>query len=89
MAVRVVALEAEARGQAVEVSSLAPGVIDTGMQATVRGSDPADFADVERFRAMKADGVLRSADDVAADILRLEAAGKLRGDAVQDLRQLA
>jgi benzil reductase ((S)-benzoin forming) len=89
MAARVVALEAEARGQAVEVSSLAPGVIDTGMQATVRGADPADFADVERFRAMKADGVLRAAADVAADILRLEAAGKLRGDAVQDLRQLA
>ena len=26
---------------------------------------------------------------IAADILRLEAAGRLRGDAVQDLRQLA
>ena len=89
MAARVVALEAAERGLAVEVSSLAPGVIDTGMQATVRGADAADFADVERFRAMKAEGVLRSADDVAADILRLEAAGKLRGDPVQDLRQLA
>lgn len=89
MAARVVALEAAERGLAVEVSSLAPGVIDTGMQATVRGADAADFADVERFRAMKADGVLRPAGDVAADILRLEAAGRLRGDPVQDLRQLA
>jgi len=38
---------------------------------------------------MKAEGALRPADDVAADILRLEAAGKLVGDPVQDLRQLA
>jgi benzil reductase ((S)-benzoin forming) len=88
MASRVVALEAESRGLAVEVSSLAPGVIDTGMQETVRGASAEDFADVERFRAMKAEGTLRDAADVAADILRLEAAGRLRGDPIQDLRQL-
>jgi benzil reductase ((S)-benzoin forming) len=89
MASRAVALEAEARGLAVEVSSLAPGVIDTPMQEKVRGASAEDFVDVERFRAMKADGTLRPADDVAADILRLEAAGRLRGDPIQDLRQLA
>ena len=89
MASRVAALEAEMRGFAVEVASLAPGVIDTAMQATVRGASVEDFADVERFRAMKAEGTLRAAADVAADILRLEAAGKLKGDAIQDLRQSA
>jgi len=89
MASRVVALEAATRGLAVEVASLAPGVIDTSMQATVRGASAEDFADVERFRAMKAEGTLRPAADVAADILRLEAAGKLAGDAIQDLRQIA
>ena len=89
MASRAVALEAEARGLAIEVSSLAPGVIDTPMQAVVRGAAPEDFVDVERFRTMKADGTLRPAADVAADILRLEAAGRLAGDPVQDLRQIA
>ena len=89
MATRVVALESKSRGLAVEAVSLAPGVIDTGMQQTVRGASAEDFADVERFRDMKAQGVLREADDVAADILRLEAAGKLAGDAVLDLRALA
>jgi benzil reductase ((S)-benzoin forming) len=89
MASRVVALEAQQRGLAVEVVSLAPGVIDTGMQGTVRGASVEAFADVERFRKMKADGMLRSADEVAADILRLEAAGRLRGDVVRDLRQIA
>ena len=88
MASRVAALEARSRGHAVDVVSLAPGVIDTGMQGTVRGLPPEDFADVERFRRMKAEGALRSADDVAADILRLEAAGRLGAEPVADLREL-
>jgi NAD(P)-dependent dehydrogenase (short-subunit alcohol dehydrogenase family) len=89
MASRAVALEAQARGHAVEVCSLAPGVIDTGMQATVRAASAEAFADVERFRKLKRDGALRPAADVAADILRLEAAGKLGGEVIQDLREIA
>lgn len=89
MASRTVALECEARGLAVEVVSLAPGVIDTPMQGQVRAAPAESFRDVERFRAMKAEGALRPADDVAADILRLEAAGAFRGDAVRDLREIA
>jgi len=38
---------------------------------------------------MKAEGVLRAPADVAADILRLEGEGRLKGDPVQDLRQIA
>jgi benzil reductase ((S)-benzoin forming) len=89
MASRVVALEAEQRASGVEVVSLAPGVIDTPMQAVVRGASAEDFVDVERFRQMKAEGALRPADDVAADILRLESEGKLRGEPIADLRALA
>lgn len=89
MASRTVALECESRGLAVEVASLAPGVVDTPMQEAVRAAPAERFMDVERFRAMKAEGVLRPADDVAADILRLEQAGALRGEPVQDLRQIA
>ena len=88
MASRSVALEMQARGRAVEVTSLAPGVIDTDMQGTVRAASAKNFIDVERFRTMKAEGALRGADDVAADILRLEAAGKLAAAVVLDLREL-
>jgi NAD(P)-dependent dehydrogenase (short-subunit alcohol dehydrogenase family) len=88
MATRVVALEAQARRKPVEAVSLAPGVIDTAMQGEIRGTSAEQFADVERFRAMKAEGKLRDAGDVAADILRLEAQGRLVGDAVLDLREL-
>ena len=45
--------------------------------------------DVERFRQMKNEGVLRPADEVAADILAAEKAGKLTGEALLDLRTLA
>lgn len=89
MASQVVALEAAAREQPLEVVSLAPGVIDTPMQDLVRSATPQQFVDVERFRAMKADGVLRPPAEVAADILRLEAAGKLAGEPIRDLRQIA
>jgi benzil reductase ((S)-benzoin forming) len=88
MASRVAALEAESRRHAVEVVSLAPGVIDTDMQATVRSQPEEAFADVERFRRMKAEGQLRPAEDVAADILRAESEGRLKGDPVLDLRSL-
>jgi benzil reductase ((S)-benzoin forming) len=88
MATRVVALEAETRGRPIEAVSLAPGVIDTGMQGVVRGAAQEDFVDVERFRTLKAEGALRPAQEVAADILRLEAAGQLKAEAVLDLRQL-
>jgi len=88
MASRVAHEEARGRGEAIEVVSLAPGVIDTGMQATVRGASAEVFPDVERFLALKAEGKLRSADDVAADILRLEEAGRLAGEPVRDLREM-
>jgi len=88
MATRVVALEAQARRRPVEAVSLAPGVIDTQMQGEIRGTTPEQFADVERFRAMHEEGKLRPAGEVAADILRLEAAGRLVGDVVLDLREL-
>lgn len=88
MASRCVALEAATRGSRVEVVSLAPGVIDTHMQGVVRSVGVEDFPDLERFKELHASGQLRSAEDVARDILRLEAAGALKGEAVLDLRDL-
>jgi benzil reductase ((S)-benzoin forming) len=89
MASRTAALEAAGRGRAVEIVSLAPGVIDTDMQGTVRAASVEAFADVERFRQLKAEGALRRPEDVAADILRLEAEGRLGREPVQDLREMA
>ena len=89
MASRVAALEARARGHPVDVVSLAPGIIDTAMQGVVRNTSAEMFIDVERFRKMKLEGELRPPEDVAGEILRAEAEGRLSGDAPLDLRNLA
>jgi benzil reductase ((S)-benzoin forming) len=65
------ALEGYIRALAVEgfkVYSLNPGVIDTDMQAVVRG---ADFPQVAEFVAMKSEGELKPANDVAKSLVRL------------------
>ena len=54
------------------ICSLAPGVIDTEMQAEIRATTPDRFPDKERFVAMKRDGTLRSPELVgklAVDLL--------------------
>lgn len=88
MASRVMAEECAAAGNGLKVTSLAPGIIDTGMQAEIRVTSADDFADVERFRAFKAEGALASADAVAEQILRLDAAGRLPAG-LADIRELS
>lgn len=51
--------------RAVRAVALAPGVVDTGMQATIRD---ADFAQVQRFRDLKENDQLASPDDTAKRI---------------------
>ncbi|QOT77661.1 SDR family oxidoreductase [Cupriavidus basilensis] len=51
--------------RAVRAVALAPGVVDTGMQATIRN---ADFAQVQRFRDLKDNDQLASPDDTAQRI---------------------
>jgi len=53
----------------VRIVSLAPGVIDTPMQARIRASQPEAFPALDNFKAMHATGQLSSPDDVAARIV--------------------
>jgi NAD(P)-dependent dehydrogenase (short-subunit alcohol dehydrogenase family) len=66
---RAVALEEAARSNGAKVVSLAPGVIDTGMQTQLRDSDPAGFPDRENFVQLQAKGQLTSPQDAAARVL--------------------
>ena len=69
MFTRCIVAEHAGRPNAPRVCSLAPGVIDTDMQVTIRAADQADFPPVERFRKLKADGALGSPAQVAERIL--------------------
>ena len=88
MATRAAALEASVRDPSLAICSLAPGVVDTPMQAQVRGATAEQFPDVARFRAMKLDGALRPAEDVARDIVKLIQENKLSNGGNFDFREL-
>ena len=88
MATRVAALEAAITDPTLSICTLAPGVVDTQMQGLIRGTNEAQFPDVARFRAMKADGLLRDAHDVARDIVALIAGAKLTNGGNFDIREM-
>lgn len=88
MATRVAALEAAITDPTLSICTLAPGVVDTQMQGLIRGTNEAQFPDVARFRAMKADGLLRDANDVARDIVALVAGAKLTNGGNFDIREM-
>ena len=71
MATRVMAEEAAEFDPTLTICSLAPGVVDTPMQASVRSQSAEAFPDVARFQDMHASGQLREANDVARDIIDL------------------
>ena len=88
MATRVAALEASTLDPTLSICSLAPGVVDTDMQAFIRGTNKKHFPDVARFQAMKADGALRDAHTVATEIIALVAGGRLTNGGNFDIRDL-
>jgi benzil reductase ((S)-benzoin forming) len=80
-------LNAENHG--VRVVSLAPGVIDTGMQQVIRASDPVDFPNVNRFTQMHEQNQLASPADVAARILRYVDSEEFGSTLLDDIRNYA
>lgn len=80
-------LHAENHG--VRIVSLAPGVIDTGMQETIRGSATADFPNVERFAQMHEQGQLAAPSDVADRILRYLSSDDFGTTVLDDIRNHA
>jgi benzil reductase ((S)-benzoin forming) len=72
--------------QGIRVFSVAPGIVDTAMQAEIREADQSDFPALERFRDFKNAGKLMSADEVAEKIFYLLSNPALFPEVVQDVR---
>ncbi len=66
---RCLALEEAAHPQGVRVVSLAPGVIDTDMQAQLRAAPVEQFPDQPRFAGLQAKQLLVSPANAAAQVL--------------------
>ena len=85
---RCVALEEAQRSQGAKICSLAPGVIDTGMQFQLRSTPATDFADVSRFQALHAQGQLASPEDTADKILAYLGRADFGDEPVADIRNV-
>ncbi|MBT2582089.1 SDR family NAD(P)-dependent oxidoreductase [Planococcus sp. ISL-109] len=55
----------------VKAVSVAPGIIDTAMQETIRNSGEEDFPQLEHFRDYKRSGKLSSPEETAAGLIAL------------------
>lgn len=66
--VRTVALEQGGEPHPFLALSIEPGVIDTEMQASIRGTSAQDFPELQRFVALKQSGSLRPPEEVAEAI---------------------
>lgn len=66
---RVVALEQDRVANPVEIVSIAPGIIDTDMQETIRTSDEDAFPLLEKFINYKEQGLLSSAEETARKLI--------------------
>ncbi len=61
----------EERDHGLRAYSVAPGVVDTDMQARIRECTEAEFPEVERFRSLKRDGGFNTVPWVAEHLLRI------------------
>lgn len=84
---RCVALDQAGQPNAARIVSLAPGIIDTDMQADLRASDASRFPGREKFVQAKASGALTSPSDAAKRVLAHLARADFGSDTVTDVRE--
>jgi NAD(P)-dependent dehydrogenase (short-subunit alcohol dehydrogenase family) len=73
----------------VHIASVAPGVIDTDMQAQIRATGADDFPLRDRFVALKRDGLLAAPDEAAKNLVAYLLGENFGRQPVADLRDLA
>jgi len=83
--VRTAGAEQSRRGGRCRVLAVAPGVVETGMQAQIRAMPGAAFPEVDKFVALHEEGALRDPADVARELWAL-LDRELPNGAVLDLR---
>lgn len=86
---RVVGAEQAERGGRIKVMSVAPGVVDTDMQASIREMPVDRFPQVARFHALHEGGQLQDPALVGARLWQLIQRTDLDNGAVLDLRSLS
>lgn len=83
---RAVALDAP---PAVRICSVAPGVVDTGMQATIRATGADKFPLRERFEQLKETGQLASPEQAARQLIDYALSDAFGATPTADVRELS
>lgn len=83
---RCVALEEALKPHGAKVCSLAPGVIDTDMQVTLRAGEPGLFPDLAAFQGMKDKGQLSTPTDTARALVAYLARPDFGKEPIADIR---
>lgn len=71
-----------------KIVSIAPGVVDTGMQDLIRSTPKESFEMVDKFMDLKKDGYLYQPDDVAERIIDFLDKNLFESGEIYDLRDL-
>lgn len=81
---RAVALD---KSPGLRIASVAPGVIDTDMQALIRRTPADHFPDRDRFVEMQKKGALRSPDEAAAALVNYLLSSEFGAEPVSETRR--
>ncbi|MFC4409720.1 SDR family NAD(P)-dependent oxidoreductase [Chungangia koreensis] len=85
---RVVALEQKTAKFPVQIVSIAPGIIDTGMQEKIRSSKEEDFPLLDRFKSYKENEQLSSPSETATELISFMKKMHQFDETILDLRNL-
>jgi len=77
--IRTIALEQANNPFPINTFNISPGLIDTGMQASIRSAAQTDFPRVQDFVGFKAEGALRSPALVAGAVVAIVASDPAPG----------
>jgi benzil reductase ((S)-benzoin forming) len=89
MATRAMALEFSRIDPAFHACAVAPGTVDTDMQAQIRQCTPEQFERVDKFIDLKSKNALFTPEQTARDLIRLIVEGRLANGGRYDLREMA
>ncbi len=81
--------DAKIHGIDLKISSVAPGVVDTGMQEQIRSLSSEDFPQVERFKTLKEESKLTSPDKAAAKLLAYLDSPAFGQETITDIRNIS
>jgi benzil reductase ((S)-benzoin forming) len=88
MFTRTVAVEQEQAEYPCELVSVAPGIIDTGMQEEIRSTDSDDFKRLDDFKNYKENNLLAQPSEVASKLIKYLMSDEFTSGELLDIRNL-